>query len=632
MTSPTSELRRRAALPWAAPILAGLRERVAAAVACGPRIPAADAISGWAHNFTCSRCAARLPFSWDMPGPFTCAACGKVDDGEDRREAWIYFANLRLIDDARDASVLAQCEDAPAALAFARAVLLGYARRYLEWPVHGRWAGKGRVQPQSLCEAVWMLPACEVFDRLGWLGALSEAERAEVRERMFAPAIALLRPQTHDVHNIQVWLAAALLALAERCGDAETSGFARGHLQHNAERGVLPDGSWYECSPHYHFYACEAFLGAVDACHRLGTEAPAAQTLRRMLRAPLPLLRPDGQFALLNDGWPENPLVGRAAFYEHADGLLGGCGDVLAAIYARGAARDSLQALLYGPEALPDRPLVLPALAACDGIVTVRRGGLLALIKANPDGGGHDHRDEPALDLHLLDGGLDAGDLGNPGYGNPLHGAWFKRTAAHNTVLVDGQDHAADVPVVVEAGDRGACSVVRVHASRALPGGTLLRTVVVGDGWVLDHVIVGLAQPGELLWRFHAKAAFACAAPARDGAFLANPHVTAQRELQAEAWLDGLWTAPAGGRLAVRVWRPLGEAARFGAASAPALPATEHIDLVCAAVRGTRGVFTACFAVGALPEIASTAVAGGTRYTIAGTTVVLADDGKVATP
>ncbi|MBI5863444.1 MAG: heparinase II/III family protein, partial [Planctomycetes bacterium] len=91
-------------------------------------------------------------------------------------------------------------------------------------------------------------------------------------------------------------------------------------------------------------------------------------------------------------------------------------------------------------------------------------------------------------------GSLDAGDMGNPGYGNPLHQAWFKRTVAHNTVLVDGQDHAADSPRVVEAEDRGAFAVVRVRAPRAIPGGTIRRTVVVGDGWLLDRVVVALEK------------------------------------------------------------------------------------------------------------------------------------------
>ena len=89
-----TSLRDRAVLPWAAPILTALCGRIGEAVARGVRMPTADQISGWAHNFTCSRCAARLPFGWDMPGPFTCSACGNVDDGQDKREAWIYEVNL----------------------------------------------------------------------------------------------------------------------------------------------------------------------------------------------------------------------------------------------------------------------------------------------------------------------------------------------------------------------------------------------------------------------------------------------------------------------------------------------------------------------------------------------------------
>ncbi len=625
-----AQLRRRAAQPWAAPIVAALRVRVAEALVRGVRIPAADELAGWAHDFTCSRCAVRLPFRWDMPGPFTCTACGNVDDGPQHREAWTYFVNLGQIQAAVEACVFAQLEDAPAAIAYAREVLLGYARRYQDWPVHGSHAGKGRLQGQSLCEAVWMLPACEGFDRLTALGALSADERQEVCQRMFAPAIALLRPQVHLVHNIHVWLSAALLALGERCGDADIAVFARHHIGHNLDRGVLPDGSWYECSPHYHYYTCEAVMAAVDACCRLGSAPPDVSVLARMIRAPLSLLKPDGHLALVNDGWPENPISARAAFYEQADDLVGGCGDVLATIYAAGVERTSLAALLHGPESLPAVGLQAPALATCDGIVTVRRGGLLALIKANPHGGGHDHCDEPALDLHLLGGTLDAGDMGNPGYGNPLHQGWFKRSAAHNTVLVAGRDHLPGSSRLLEAEDRGACTVVRVLEPRAVPGGAILRTVVVGDGWVLDHVIVELDRPAEVLWRFHARADLACEAPARAGTVLDNPHLTDQRELIAEAWLDALWTAPAGGRLAVRLWRPSGDAVRFGAARGPALPASTHVDLLTVAATGPRVAFTACFAVGVLPPLDLAMVDGGVRGAIAGTAIAITAAGRVA--
>ncbi len=628
----TTELRSRATQPWAASMLAALRRRVGDALARGATIPSTDQISGWSHNFTCSRCARPLPFHWDMPGPFTCDACGNVDDDQDRREAWTYKVNLKQIQLAVEACVLAQIEDAPAAIAYACDVLLGYTRRYLKWPLHGRWAGsQGRLQSQGLSEAVWMLHASEVFDRLGWLGALSDAERREVCDNLFAPAIVLLHPQANRVHNIQVWMASALLAMGERCSDSEIAGFARQHLFRNLERGVLADGSWFECSTHYHYYACKAVMAGAEACRRFGSDVPGFDVLRRMVRSPLSLLKPDGHLALLNDGGAENPITSHAAFYEHADALVGGCADVLAAIYRRGAARHSLEALLYGPEHLPEGDLALPALATCDGIITVRRGGLLALVKANPHGGDHDHFDEPALDLHLLDASLDAGDLGNPGYGHPLHQGWFKRTAAHNTVLIDSADHAPCRPHLLEAEDRGPISVVRVRDTGAIPNGSIHRTVVVGDGWVVDRTAVDLAEAHEVLWRFHARAAFACAADTRPGTFLANPHVTEQRELLAGESLDGMWTSASGGRLAVRVWRPTGAEPRFGAASAPALPATEHVELVCAAARGPRTVFTACFAIGALPDITCTAVAGGTRFAITGTSFVITNEGMIST-
>lgn len=627
----SEDFRQRAARPWAAPIIAALRARVATAIARGVRIPAASELAGWAHDFTCSRCAVRLRFDPDQPERFACPACGQVEADAVRREAWTYFHNHAQIRAAREACLIGALDGAASpAVAYARAVLLGYARRYLSWPVHGRHAGKGRLQAQCLDEATWMLPASETFQRLVALGALDQAERAEVVDGMFRPAIALLRPQVHLVHNIHVWMAAALTALSDLCGEAETIAFAERHVRHCVERGVLLDGSWYECSPHYHYYTLQALLAFVDAARRAGRPLDGLAEVRRMLRAPLPLLRPDRQFAVLNDGWPEHPLAGHAALYEQAEGLVGGVADILAECW-RGRQRDALEAVEYGPETLPDAALALPALAECDGALVARRGGLMALVKATPYGGGHDHCDQPTLDLHLADGTLEAGDLGNPGYGNPLHQAWFKRTAAHNTVLVDGADHAPARCRVLECAPRGPVDVLRVRVERALPDdGVILRTVVVGDGWVVDRCVVELAAAHDVLWRCHARAAFACDATATPAELLPLATLTRQRRLRpAGATLDGMWTSVRGGRLAVRVFAPSGADPAFGAATGPALPATDSVDLVCAGARGTRVAFLACFAVGALPALAGGNGPDGCTLRVAGHALRFLADGSL---
>lgn len=586
------------AKPWAAPVLARLRQDLASDLARGVRIPAAGELSGWGHNFTCSRCAERLPFDPDQPAVFRCPACAIDHDDQDRREAWTYFHNLHQIRAALNACRFATWDDDRAARDYARTVLTGYARVYPTYTVHGRWAGRGRLQGQSLCEAVWMLPAVEVFAALRGMDALDTDDR-EVVTAMFRSAIALLEPQGGQIHNIHVWLAGALAAMAEAVGDAAARSRAEVQLERNLDQGVLPEGTWYECAPHYQFYTAEAFLSYAGAMRALDAQPRFLDRIAALCRQPLRLLLPGNDIAGLNDGWPRNPLAERAPFYERCEALVGGFTDALTQCYGpAGAVRASAEAALLGPDTVPAIQLELPALDVIDGVAVVRRSGFTALVKANPDGGGHDHPDKPSLCLHRSDGTLHAGDLANPGYGNPLHSAWFKTTAAHNTVVVDGSDIARGNGCIRRAEDLGPCTVVEAEHRGALPGVDLVRTVVVGDGWVLDRMIATGEAPHRWCWRFHAVADLLGLPAGEPAPFLPNPHLTRQQRINSGSELSAHWRSAAGGELHIRCWRP--DAAVFGHARGPALPATEHVDLLLVAGEGQRLVVDALFSLSPL--------------------------------
>jgi len=268
--------------------------------------------------------------------------------------------------------------------------------------------------------------------------------------------------------------------------------------------------------------------------------------------------------------------------------------------------------------------LSLPRLQVVDGVAVARRGGLMALVKANPDGGGHDHPDKPALDLHFLDGSLQAADLGNPGYGNPLHYQWFKRSAAHNSVILDGQDQTRSAGHILEAAERDGLTLIRAENTGAYPGSLIRRTVVMGDGWVVDVVIVTSDRPRTATWCFHAQAQLSHQFETTPDTFLDQPHLTGQHVLLATgATTDVTWSTPGGARLACRVWQPRGQGQRIGTGRGPALPATESVDLLLVQASGTRVVFLACFAIDTLPEVSL----DQDTIAIAGHLLTLANDG-----
>ena len=111
-----------------------------------------ERLSGWAHNFVCTDCASQLDFDPDMNynpphNVYTCPHCGKTAASTDHDEAWVYIYRQRYAD-YMEALAAAALDENPDAIPFMERYLDFYADHYAEFPVHGRWAGKGKIMGQ----------------------------------------------------------------------------------------------------------------------------------------------------------------------------------------------------------------------------------------------------------------------------------------------------------------------------------------------------------------------------------------------------------------------------------------------------------------------------------------------------
>jgi hypothetical protein len=587
----------------------------------GVRIPEIDEPPGWPHHYICPSCAVRLTFDRNSEREHRCPLCKGAFHSVNLNKAWISELNYRQVHAAFSACILEALDGDGVAADLARQVLLGYARRYPDYPERRDFAWtQGRVEGTSLQEAVWMLPAVQVYGFLRDNGWLTDLEQTEVIDKMFVPAVQLLseqqmlRRKTSRVHNIQVWHAAAILALAAAAGRAEDVASAEDIVTLSLREGVLPNGSWFEGSPHYHFYALEAFTEYALAARGAGRPLIMPERLRGMFASPVQLLLPDHTLPLFNDGWDAHPLASRAESYEVGQHLFGGFEGVLSTLYREsGAKRTSTFAFLYGPDDIPEVKLELKSLVTVDGVTVVRRKGMIGLIKATPFGGGHDHPDKPGLYLFHEECGLKAADIGNPGYGHPLRAEYYCRTVAHNTVMVDGKDQALAPAEIVLARERPEFTVVQARAHQAYPGVAIVRTVVFGDGWAFDWVTCRSTQEHAYVWLFHANGPLRLLSgglPVQtiSEAMVPNNHVTGQRRLKDPAFeVEGEWSerGAAKGRLFVQLWSRLSGArngedpGRFvGQAESPDLPATGKRGLLLAGGRARNLDVIACFCWG----------------------------------
>ena len=216
--------------------------------------------------------------------------------------------------------------------------------------------------------------------------------------------------------------------------DGSRAEFAWAALQDNLLTDVWSDGVHRERSTHYHLIALRSFVGARVNIARFGGDVPPAydDRLRAACRFGMHLHRPDGQIPALSDSDSGSYLD-----------LLQLAGDSLHRADLRFVATQ-------GREGTPpaERCVDFPV-----GGYYVQRSGWgdrgepftderFLVFGCGPLGdGGHGHYDSLAVEAYAHGHPLVV-DPGRYTYaeGNPNWRHWFKGTAAHNTVTVDGLD------------------------------------------------------------------------------------------------------------------------------------------------------------------------------------------------
>lgn len=227
----------------------------------------------------------------------------------------------------------------------------------------------------------------------------------------------------HHLLGNHLWANAKALVFAGACFDgSEARAWLRKGLQllrRELREQVLADGGHFERSPMYHAILTEDLLDLVQLAQSfdaLGTEAERWQdTVRPMLDWATAMAHPDGDVAFFND----------AAF---------GIAAPLPAL------RAYAQALGMS---LPPFPAPGLRLLEASGYARLQTGPALLLADVAPVGPdylpGHAHADTLSFELSLR-GRRMLVNGGTSTYENDAERLRQRGTAAHNTVVVDGQD------------------------------------------------------------------------------------------------------------------------------------------------------------------------------------------------
>lgn len=359
-----------------------------------------------------------------------------------------------------------------------RAILLGYADRYLSYPYHSndrdparkRDSG-GHLKEQTLSEATMFVGQIAPAIDLLW-PALDDAQRVHLREHLVRPLVRNVAKCRRGKSNWQSWHNAALFAGGMLLEDAALMQRAVLDPQHGFlfQMGacVSAEGMWYENSFGYHLYTLDALVHLARLAGGGGVELMRHPTLTAMATLPGRYVLADGTLPRLGDDVSSSPA--RAA-------------RALEAVYA--ATRDprvravlpgvsGWESVQYGraPETVASPPVPRSELFPHAGHALLRAREASAFVTFAPFGGFHDHFDRLGFAWHALgaERGVDPGRAASQAYRLPIHNGWYRATLAHNTVVVDGRSQAGAAGELLGFVSGGGCEAVVARSTAAYPG------------------------------------------------------------------------------------------------------------------------------------------------------------------
>ncbi len=186
---------------------------------------------------------------------------------------------------------------------------------------------------------------------------------------------------------------------------------------------------------------------------------------------------------------------------------------------APGPPRDSLEALLYGTDELPAGRLTGQASVHLpdSGYAILRsppRGRSDAttqrylLLKHGPHGGVHGHPDKLSISL-FAHGCRLSPDLGTPGYGLELYESWYRQTASHNTVTLDGHSQPPATGRIIRFDGEGELHVADAAvawaddpANGVYAGVEFRRVLLARPAYIFDLFLISCPQARRIDWLF----------------------------------------------------------------------------------------------------------------------------------
>jgi len=480
--------------------------------------PVAFPPRGGQHNqwYQCETCQLGLRTIDDTH--HECPRCKKVYSGEPYDDVIYEHQHGRNLSNARDAAWAYALTGERRYADYAARILLGYAERYLQYPFHASnrrsdpyaIVSGGHLFEQTLNEAeslsMTIGPACDLI----W-DALSEADRAAIRDGLLIPMLKNIDKYRAGKSNWQTWHNAALIAGGAVLGElpwieraiAQPAG--NGFIE-QMRVSVTEDGMWYENSWGYHFYTLQAMVLVAEYARRIGIDLWTHPSLKRMFTLPVHYTMADGSLPRFGDD-VQSSARGSAWLLEPAYAATRDP-DLLALL----PSSVSWQTILYGRDVsqTAEAPVLISRVFPGAGHAVLRtRGdaGLTACLTFGPFGGFHGHFDKLSFVFFGFreELGVDPGRAASQAYRLPIHRNWYRPTLSHNTVLVDRASQAGAQGQLDLFAANEQYAAVKASCDAAYPGTRHERFLLMTPAYLLVFDRLASDKPRRFDWVYHSR-------------------------------------------------------------------------------------------------------------------------------
>lgn len=454
-----------------------------------------ELISGWIHDFYCDKDGSELTFDLHNNQYFKCPKCHYKYTDEKRKRAWITKYRYNIFNSLESYSKKYLETKDKELLNFIISALNYYSLNYDKFAVHNK-NGQifdtitdkcGRITSQGLNEAMISIKIVNCLDNIS--SYLNKETLTNVLNLLFPKIYNLLKPQINKIHNINCYEICSLAMMGIISHNKEMIEFAFNSpysFYNQLDKGLTKDYFWFEGSFHYHFFVLEPILNLLKLSlkHQFNIPKKYYDMAKEMLKQGYKLSFSDCSLPSPNDGWPNRNLLDYIDLFILGNEIFDNeFNDIIKDINNKNNSSKTIHSLNTGFSILKNQYWNI-------------------FIKYQENNLNHAHPDKLNIEIKCGNNFL-THDLSTSGYGSIISNEFYKKTYAHNTIVINGQNSNLSCQSIVSSYNE---NMLEVLAKNIYDNVNISRKIELLSNELADKINVEYKGRENIDYLFHCDA------------------------------------------------------------------------------------------------------------------------------